>query len=136
MSSSPRPIDDLATELGWKRTKGELVRYIDIAVPKPDVGGIFDKLTGPAHTYAAASTELVGKLEANIASYYGTAMPAFITLLLEEDMSAEVVKLVVKFVKAVNAKGWDLRYAKKFGVSVLSGYAMQFETKIPTTRNP
>lgn len=122
MSSSPKSIGELAEEFKWKRTKGELVRYIDISVPKPEEGGIFDEVPGPAHTHSVASSKLVGKLKANVASYYGTAMPAFITMLLQEDMSAEVVKLTEKFVGKVHAKkGWDERLARKFGIAYAAG---------------
>src|ERR1019366_7920241 len=122
MSSSLKSLHELAEEFKWKRTKGELVRYIDIAVPTPEEGGIFDNLSGPAHTHAAASSELVGKLKASTASYYGTAMPAFIDMLLKEDRSAEVVKLTDKFVRKVQAKkGWDQRLARKFGIAYAAG---------------
>jgi len=120
ISTSPTPIDELAVEDKWKRSKGHMVRYVDITVPPPAAGGIFDALPD-----GVSSKDVIQQLETAVQNYYGTALPAFIHYLLQADRSAEIVKLVDRFLNNVGVAsagdGWDIRLAKKFAVAYAGG---------------
>src|SRR5208283_2619981 len=55
LSSSPRPIQDIAREEGWVRSLGEQVRLIDLCIPPSGRGGIFDTLPADVRDVAQYS---------------------------------------------------------------------------------
>jgi hypothetical protein len=123
ITSSPKPLEDLAEEVGWKRSKGERVRWIDISVPPPSQGGMFDCLTGGDSNRVGEASNLIARLERGVAQNYGLVFPRWVKYLLEEDRSRELFELVDKFVCRVarQGEGWDQRFAKKFGVVFAAG---------------
>ena len=117
ISSSPKPIDDIAVGFGRQRSKGEIVRYPDIAVPKLFDGGIFDELHVPPEMCETASSKMILEIEGRLFSYYGTAMPAFLFYLLGKDRTADVVRYWRYFLEQLQVKGWEERFAKKFAIA-------------------
>jgi hypothetical protein len=122
-STSPKRIEELAKDVGWKRSQGERARWIDVPVPEPEAGGIFDELGGSPNEKLKKSAALIRRMENGIASNYGLLMPRWIELLLKKDLAARVVELCDKFVKAAEPQGqpWESRFARKFGLLYAAG---------------
>ena len=57
LSSSPRPIAQIAAENHWEMSPGDKVRLFDISVPGPAKGGIFDRIDGTAAVRAKRQTQ-------------------------------------------------------------------------------
>jgi putative DNA primase/helicase len=107
----------LGTEfLGAARARGELVRLIEIPVPKRNRNGIFDRLS----SVQLSSTQLVATAEAAIRDNFGRPIRAFIERLVSkpEIHAQRVMKLMQRFLKKVEAgdDAWTRRFAVKFAV--------------------
>jgi hypothetical protein len=118
LSSSPRPIAELAAEAGWAMTLGDKVRLFDISVPPPECGGIFDRLSGTRAERAEKSVHLIKELEDGYQSNRGHVFRAWISFLLRKDRTEEISNLVERFVDRVctDNQGWEVRFARKFGI--------------------
>jgi hypothetical protein len=107
----------LGTEfLGAARARGELVRLIEIPVPKRNKNGIFDRLS----SVQLSSTQLVVRAEAAIRDNFGRPIRAFIERLVSkpEIHAQRVMELMEKFLQKVQAGSdpWTRRFAGKFAV--------------------
>ena len=89
LSSSPRPIQEIAREEGWIRSLGEQVRLIDLCVPPSSRGGIFDAPPPGTRDVAEFSRRTAKQMERGIALHFGHVMPAWIEVLLADDHSAD-----------------------------------------------
>jgi putative DNA primase/helicase len=102
--------------LGAERARGELVRLIEIPIPKPK-NGIFDRLRSGQ---VSGREELVLKAEAVIDKNFGHAIRAFIKQLAArpEKHTRRATKLIEKFLQKVGAGSdpWTRRFAIKFAV--------------------
>jgi hypothetical protein len=118
LSSSPRPISELARRHRWMMTAGDRVRLFNISVPGPRKGGIFNRLDCEAADRAKRSIELIDKLERGFTNHCGHVIPEWVVYLMAEDRSQKIFKLVNAFVEHVEAhgNGWEVRFARKFGV--------------------
>jgi putative DNA primase/helicase len=101
--------------LGAERARGELVRLIEIPVPKPK-DGIFDRLS----FVQLSAGELVLRAEAVIDENFGHAIRAFIKELVAspETHIRRATKLIEKFLEKVEVGNdpWTRRFAIKFAV--------------------
>jgi hypothetical protein len=101
--------------LGDVRTRGELVRLIEIPVPEP-ADGIFDKLGSGQ----LSRTKLVLKAEEVVKENFGHAIRAFIKQLVagRESHTQRVTKLMERFLEKVGAGSdpWTRRFAGKFAI--------------------
>jgi hypothetical protein len=132
LSSSPTPIDSIATEGGWQRSLGERVRLINIAVPLLEAGGVFDNIPSGAVVVEEAA-RLAAQITEGMTHNYGVFFPAWIELLLSESRSIEIVDSVNQFVDHV-AKGADSyrrRLARKFGLLYAAGNLATKEGLLP-----
>jgi hypothetical protein len=107
----------LGTEfLGAARARGELVRLIEIPVPKRNRNGIFDRLS----SVQLSSTQLVVRAEAAVRDNFGHPIRAFIERLVSkpERHVLRATKLMEKFLQKVQAGSdpWTRRFAGKFAV--------------------
>jgi hypothetical protein len=118
LSSSPRPIQDIAREEGWTRSLGEQVRLFDLCVPPSERGGIFD--TPPPGTLDVAefSLQAARKMERGITLNYGHVMRAWLEVLLADDHAGTLLASQDHFAKlaARAGSGYDARFASKFGL--------------------
>lgn len=101
--------------LGEVRSRGELVRLIEIPVPKPEAG-IFDRL----NSVQPSRMDLVRQAEATVAANYGHAIIAFLERLVSErEIHAQrATELIDRFLEKVGVGGdpWMRRFASKFAV--------------------
>jgi putative DNA primase/helicase len=107
----------LGTEfLGAARARGELVRLIEIPVPKRNKNGIFDRLS----SVQLSSTQLVVRAEAAIRDNFGRPIRAFIERLVSkpDTYARRATELMEKFLQKVQAGSdpWTRRFAGKFAV--------------------
>ncbi len=118
LSSSPRPIQEIAREEGWIRSLGEQVRLIDLCVPSSSRGGIIDVPPPGTRNVAEFSLRTARRMERGIALHYGHVMPAWIEVLLADDHAATLLASQDHFVKvaARAGSGYDARFASKFGL--------------------
>jgi Domain of unknown function (DUF927) len=118
LSSSPRPIAELAAEAGWAMTLGDKVRLFDISVPRPECGGIFDRVSGTQAERAKKSVHLIKELEDGYQSNRGHVFRAWLPHLMREDRTEKIMALVERFVDRVciDNQGWEVRFAQKFGI--------------------
>ena len=118
LSSSPRPISELATEKRWIMSPGDKVRLFNIAVPGPGKGGIFDRIDGGPKHRARRSVKLIAELERGYSQHHGHIILEWIPYLMAKNRSRKIAKLVNEFTTHVDAhgQGWELRFARKFGV--------------------
>ena len=118
LSSSPRPIQDMAREEGWIRSLGEQVRLIDLCVPPSSRGGIFDAPPPGTRDVAEFSRRAAQEMERGIALHHGHVMPAWIEVLLADDHAGTLLASQDYFVKiaARAGSGYDARFANKFGL--------------------
>jgi hypothetical protein len=117
LSSSPRPIRQLAEERRWAMSPGDKVRLFNIAVPRPEKGGIFDRIPAAANERAVRSVKLIAKLEQSYINHHGHIIPEWIQYLLAKDKTKRILRLVEEFIEHVAAgkQGWEARFARKFG---------------------
>lgn len=122
LSSSPVPIDTMAAAGKWTRSLGERVRLINITVPVPEKGGVFD-LIGSDQDLEANTKRLADKLVGGMNHNYGVLFQAWIKLLLEKDLSSEISQKVEFFVgQLADADGsYRQRLARKFGILYAAG---------------
>jgi hypothetical protein len=118
VSSSPMSIFRLARDNRWTMTAGDKVRLFNINVPGPAKGGIFDRMKCEPIDRPKRSVELIKGLERGYTNHCGHVLPIWVQYLMAEDRSAEIIKLVDKFVHHVGAggHGWEVRFAQKFGI--------------------
>ena len=123
LSSSPRPIQEIAREEGWIRSLGEQVRLFDLCAPPSERGGIFDRPPPDIRDVAAFSLQAAKKMERGIALHYGHVMRAWIEVLLAEDHALTLLASQDRFVKiaARAGSGYDARFASKFGLFYAAG---------------
>lgn len=88
------------------RFPGEEVRLVEIDVPPPAEGGIFDKLDGETSS-RLDSKELANAAEAAIARNYGHAFREFVRFLLEDggDYAARARRIQARFVQEMVKRG-------------------------------
>ena len=118
LSSSPRPIQEIAREEGWMRSLGEQVRLTDQCVPPSGLGGIFDAPPPGTGDVAEFSRWAARKMERGIALHYGHVMPAWIEVLLADDHAGTLLASQDHFIKIATraGSGYDARFASKFGL--------------------
>lgn len=116
LSSSPRPMDELARAEKSIRSPGEKLRFIDLLLPPAEEGGIID-CAPQGVDVLEFSRATVDEMEKGFLRHYGHVMPAWINLLLSEDYSLRLIELQDRFVRhmAAGELGWDIRHARKFG---------------------
>jgi hypothetical protein len=78
LTSSPKPMDVIAEEIGWKRSKGEQARFTDIPVPSVSKAGIFDRLFGTREDRIEQGKRWIARLERGTTQNYGLILPEFI----------------------------------------------------------
>jgi AcrR family transcriptional regulator len=114
--------------LGRERARGELVRLIEIPVPKPE-NGIFDRLS----SVQIPRTELVNGAELTIKENFGHPIRAFVEQLVSnpEAHTRRATELIDKFLQKVGAGSdpWARRFASKFAV-VYAAARLAAELKI------
>jgi hypothetical protein len=102
--------------LGDVRSRGELVRLIEIPVPERKDNGIFDRLSAVQRS----RTKLVRRAEAAVAENFGHAIRAFLERLVSErDHHAQRAReLIEGFLERVGpgSDPWMRRFASKFAV--------------------
>src|SRR5271166_4166994 len=118
LSSSPRPIHEIARDEGARRSLGEQVRLIDLCVPSSSRGGIFDAPPPDTRDVAEFSRSAAQEVERGIALHYGHVMPAWIEVLLADDHAGTLLASQDHFVKIVasTGSGYDARFADKYGL--------------------
>lgn len=118
LSSSPRPIAELAADHDWLMSRGDQVRLFNIAVPGADKGGIFDRLDGSRAEQARRSVRLIERLERGYLNHCGHIFSRWVSYLLAKDRSDRIARDTAEFVRHVGAghNGWEKRFAQKFGV--------------------
>jgi hypothetical protein len=118
LSSSPRPIQEIAREEGSMRSLGEQVRLTDQCVPPSGLGGIFDAPPPGTGNVAEFSRWAARKMERGIALHYGHVMPAWIEVLLADDHVGTLLASQDHFIKIATraGSGYDARFAGKFGL--------------------
>jgi hypothetical protein len=123
LTSSPEGIDQIAEQIGWKRTDGQRARLIDFPVPQVANAGIFDGLEGDAMEKIEEGKRLIARLDAGVTQNYGLVMPRWLKFLVYEDRSDLLLRLTDSFLKDVlsNGDGFDERYARKFAVPAIAG---------------
>ena len=123
LTSSPKGIDEIAEQLGWKRTDGHRARLPDIPIPQVANAGIFDGLEGDAMEKIEEGKRLIARLDAGVTQNYGLVMPRWLKFLVYEDRSDLLLRLTDSFLKRVlsNGDGFDERYARKFAVPAVAG---------------
>ena len=102
--------------LGGPREGGELVRSIEIQVPRRNKNGIFDRL-GAAKL---SRTELARTAESAVTEYFGRPIRAFIRRLASapEMHGQRATELMETFLQKIGVGNdpWTLRFASKFAV--------------------
>jgi hypothetical protein len=123
LSSGEEPLEN-ATE---RRRAGEQVRHIDVPVPPPEEGGIFDRLDdGPEE-----GIRLAAQVERTIEQNYGEAIRPYLAVLTERrsELTPKVRELVNEFITSVGADAnpWERRFAQKFAIVAAGGtFAAEF----------
>jgi hypothetical protein len=118
LSSSVRLTDEILK----RRTDGHKVRFLDLVLPKRELGGIIDN-PPPGVDRVEFAKEAVREIESKIGAHFGHLFPAWMELLLTEDRSQRLIALCDLFVQKMetSGSGYDERYARKFGVLYASG---------------
>jgi uncharacterized protein (DUF927 family) len=115
--------------LGEARRRGEIVRLIEIPVPRVKKGGICDR----AETTELATSELAKTIEDAVRDNYGYPIRAFLERLVtdREGYEDRAAKLVERFIRKVGAQSdpWTQRFATKFAV-IYAGARIAAEMKI------
>jgi putative DNA primase/helicase len=102
--------------LGEARERGEMVRLIELPVPKPKRGGIFDLTAGAE----LSTADLAKKVEDAVQANFGHPIRAFIQRLADDPQTCTVQAQahVGNFVRELGAQSdsWTQRFATKFAV--------------------
>jgi hypothetical protein len=121
VSSGEKPLEDSTN----RRFEGEQLRHIDIQVPLPLNGGIFDRIEGRKEDIVNEAIRLAQEVETTIGGNYGLARWKYLAKLVAErpSIEARVREVVEDFIKAVGANGssWEWRFARKFGIIATGG---------------
>jgi hypothetical protein len=120
VSTGPKTVARLAKDLG-KGRHGDQVRVMDIKLENR--GGLFGSLTTANGAPPGDSAKLVAALEKHLPTAHGVLFDAFITHLLEQDLTERVKELFYEFVDAVvtSSNGLEKRFAKKFAILYAAG---------------
>jgi hypothetical protein len=111
----------MAAELGIAWEDQDAVRFIDIPVPGPKEGGIFDRLGSEADKQVK-STELTRKLESALKKNHGVLLHPWIEHLLSTDLRRRLRKLIRRFETRTGPhNGVEMRIARKFGLLYAAG---------------
>ncbi|HEV2606193.1 MAG TPA: DUF927 domain-containing protein [Microvirga sp.] len=120
LSSSNKTGAAMAAELGITWELQDSVRFIDIPVPPPKEGGIFDLLTGEDH--AGQSTKLIKRLEEALGQTYGVLLQPWVEHLFQADPPRRVRRLMNRFLKRTGPHtGVEDRIARKFALVYAAG---------------
>jgi hypothetical protein len=121
------PLDDRF--LGEARRRGEMVRLVEIPVPRRNKGGVFDRMEG----IELSTADLAKQVEEAGRSNFGHPIRAFLKCLVEdpESYKKKAKALVEEFVREVDAQHdpWIQRLATKFAV-VYAAACIAAEMKI------
>ena len=123
ISTSPVTAEAYALKAGNPRSDGERVRFIDIAVPDRENGGVFD-YPGLGYSLGIEGAKLrIRELEDVIKEYHGVALEPWIKYLLSDVTSEDVNRLIRRFIEKVSpdGTGFDERFAAKFGLVYAAG---------------
>jgi hypothetical protein len=120
MWSGEHPLDDRF--LGEARKRGEMVRLVEIPVPKPKKGGIFDRMA----SVELSTADLAKQVEDAVRANFGYPIRAFLQRLTEDPQTytKQATALVEKFIRKVGAQNdaWTQRFATKFAVIYAAAY--------------
>jgi putative DNA primase/helicase len=120
VSSGENPFEAKLTESKGKARAGQLLRLLDIPADRGLGFGVFD--SGGTERDAGA---LARAIKVNASAAYGTAGPEFVRCILKEEVTGEVVRVMVSdFVKAVCPAGADgqvERVAQRLGLLAAAG---------------
>lgn len=129
ISSGERPLD----EPGTNRFAGEQLRHIDITVPRPHLGGVFDLVDEEGEERAIVAAQLAESLETTIAANFGLARDQYLDRLTAErpSITRRIRQIIDDFVELVGAstQPWERRLARKFGI-VLAGAELAAEWNV------
>jgi uncharacterized protein DUF927 len=121
------PLDDRF--LGEARRRGEMVRLVEIPVPRRKKRGVFDRIAGTE----LSTADLAKRVEHTARTNFGHPIRAFLKCLVEnpETYKKNAQALVDKFITRVGAQTdpWIRRFAIKFGV-VYAAACIAAEMKI------
>lgn len=128
MTGCRTTVDNMA---GFSREKNERVRCLDIEVPAPAAGGIWD-LRDPHDN----PQHLTDELKAAALTYYGTLMPAWLAIIQQDGMLKRLRKLHDEWVDSSGVDQTDgigHRVAKKFGIWRAAGLVAVRKRLLPWT---
>jgi putative DNA primase/helicase len=125
------PLDDRF--LGEARRRGEMVRLVEIPVPRRKKRGVFDRMEG----IELSTADLAKRVEHTARTNFGHPIRAFLKRIVEdrETYTKQAQVLVEEFVCYVGAQTdpWTQRFATKFGV-VYAAACIAGEMKIAPWR--
>jgi putative DNA primase/helicase len=112
--SGEHPLD--SRFLGEARERGEMVRLIELPVPKPKRGGIFDRTAG----VELSTADLAKKVEDAVQANFGHPIRAFIRRLADDPQAwtVQAQAHVETFIRELSAQSdpWTQRFATKFAM--------------------
>lgn len=127
----------LESRFGKVRDNGERARFIDVPVPPPRRGGIFDRYD-PYEDAAKGAAKLAAKVEEAISLNYGEPFAVFIEHLLKDIPGARARFLAEqrKFVEHVApGDSWERRFARKVAWMYAGGIEGVIAGTMPATRD-
>lgn len=117
ISSGEEPLESALA----RRRAGEQVRHIDIPVPLPEHGGIFDLLNGDRKK----GIRLAAQVEATIEQNYGEPIRPYLAALVDRrrEHTIRARAVVEDFIAAIGADtdAWERRFALKFAIVAAGG---------------
>jgi hypothetical protein len=111
-------LEEMAREAKIARLPGDLARYIDLPVPPPEKGGIFDLPGDDIEDIAEWARKLAEAVERTMRLNCGVAFPRFIEYVVRNRKAvlARFAALAERFVnKLAPPDPWERRFALKFG---------------------
>lgn len=103
------------------RAGGEIVRHIDIPLPKLDDGGIFNR-----ETERGCPADHAREVELAIAANYGVALKPFVGWLLKggDRLRAKAQREIEEFLEwhVPDGDGWERRFARKIAIVDVAMY--------------
>ena len=130
-------LESLARRGKWTRDAGDRARYIDVPVPLPNQGGIFDRIDDDQANIPERARKLAAAVESTIARSYGVAFPPFIEYVIAHRPTtlAEFASDAAQFVEEnAPADNWERRFALKFGYACAGGLLAVKAGVLPCTR--